>query len=87
MGGLAGRSRDTRGRHIQGEALAEVPDEVTVQVHGPVATIIIGIEPHLTAVSSACPLLQVAVEPAAANGLVAGGLGVTGVSVVLGVVL
>ena len=59
---------------VQREALAEVPDEVAVQVHGPVAAIIIRIEPHLATVGAARPFLQVAIVPGAADGLIACGL-------------
>ena len=87
MGRCVGGRRDLHRGHVQRESLAEIPDQVTVQVHGPVATVIISVEPHLTAIDAASPFLQVAIIPAAADGLIAGGLGVRGVLVVLGIIL
>ena len=73
--------------HIQIETLAEIPDQMTVQVHRPVTSVVIRIQPHLTAVGATRPFLQITVIPAAADRLVTCRLRVVRVLVVFRVVL
>ena len=67
MGGLACRLSDFHLRLIQRESFAEIPDQVAVQIHGPMSAVVIGVEPYLAAIRSPGPFLQVAAEPTAAD--------------------